>query len=213
MPQTTGATQKIVDIKEVKDGIIYMKNGGLRKVMMVNGINFELYSQEEQEITLGSFQRFLNRLDFPVEFFIHSRKINIKSYLDKIREHREKEDNQLLKIQIEEYINFVDSFVKDNPIITKSFFVVVPYDSNTVMETAQKGVSGIFSSLSGGGGGEKEDSFEKKLKQLSYRVDEVVAGLEQIGLRITELNDDELVELFYNLYNPQLIEKERGNTS
>jgi type IV secretory pathway VirB4 component len=213
MPQTTGATQKIVDIKEVKDGILYMKDGGLRKVMMVNGINFELYSQEEQEITLGSFQRFLNRLDFPVEFFIHSRKINIKSYLDKIREHREKEENQLLKIQIEEYINFVDSFVKDNPIITKSFFVVVPYDSSAVMETTQKGIGGIFSSLSGGGSGKKEDSFEKKLKQLSYRVDEVRAGLEQIGLRVTELNDDELVELFYNLYNPQLIEKERSNTS
>lgn len=214
MAQTTGATQKFVDVNEVKNGIVHMKGGGLRKILIVNGINFELRSQEEQEIILGSFQRFLNRLDFPVEFFIHSRKVNIKSYLDKIRERKNSETNELLKIQIEEYINFVDSFVTENPIIIKSFFVVVPYDSIEVVEKTKKGLGSIFSSLGGGSKekGDKDESAMKKLEQLSYRVDEVKAGLDQMGLRIAELGDEEAVELFYNLYNPQLIERERGTS-
>jgi len=209
MTQTTGATQKFVDIDEIKNEVIYMKNGGLRKVLLINGINFDLRSEEEQQMILGSFQSFLNRLDFPIEFFIHSRKINIKSYLDKIKQREEDEKNELLKIQIGEYINFIRSFVEENPIITKSFFVVVPYNPIATVEEAKKGLSKIMTSLTGGNKkeDEKNESMSKKLQQLNYRVEEVVAGLEQIGLRTNKMSDEELTELFYNLYNPQLIER------
>ena len=209
MTQTTGATQKFVDIDEIKNEVIYMKNGGLRKVLLINGINFDLRSEEEQQMILGSFQSFLNRLDFPIEFFIHSRKINIKSYLDKMKQREEDEKNELLKIQIGEYINFIRSFVEENPIITKSFFVVVPYNPIATVEEAKKGLSKIMTSLTGGNKkeGEKNESMSKKLQQLNYRVEEVVAGLEQIGLRTNKMSDEELTELFYNLYNPQLIER------
>jgi hypothetical protein len=158
---------------------------------------------------LGSFQSFLNRLDFPIEFFIHSRKINIKSYLDKMKQREEDEKNELLKIQIGEYINFIRSFVEENPIITKSFFVVVPYNPIATVEEAKKGLSKIMTSLTGRNKkeSEKNESMSKKLQQLNYRVEEVVAGLEQIGLRTNKMSDEELTELFYNLYNPQLIER------
>jgi len=198
-----------VDIDEIKNEVVYMKNGGLRKILLINGINFDLRSEEEQQMILGSFQSFLNRLDFPIEFFIHSRKINIKSYLDKMKQREEDEKNELLKIQIGEYINFIRSFVEENPIITKSFFVVVPYNPIATVEEAKKGLSKIMTSLTGRNKkeSEKNESMSKKLQQLNYRVEEVVAGLEQIGLRTNKMSDEELTELFYNLYNPQLIER------
>jgi len=209
MAQTTGTTQKFVDIDEIKNEVIYMKNGGLRKILLINGINFDLRSEEEQQMILGSFQSFLNRLDFPIEFFIHSRKINIKSYLDKIKQREEDEKNELLKIQIGEYINFIRSFVEENPIITKSFFVVIPYNPIATIEETKKGLSKVVALFTGGNKkeGEKNESMSKKLQQLNYRVEEVVAGLEQIGLRTNKMSDEELTELFYNLYNPQLIER------
>jgi len=209
MAQTTGATQKFVDIDEIKNEVVYMKNGGLRKILLINGINFDLRSEEEQQMILGSFQSFLNRLDFPIEFFIHSRKINIKSYLDKMKQREEDEKNELLKIQIGEYINFIRSFVEENPIITKSFFVVIPYNPIATVEETKKGLSKIMTSFTGGNKkeGEKNESMSKKLQQLNYRVEEVVAGLEQIGLRTNKMSDEELTELFYNLYNPQFIER------
>jgi len=209
MAQTTGTTQKFVDIDEIKNEVVYMKNGGLRKILLINGINFDLRSEEEQQMILGSFQSFLNRLDFPIEFFIHSRKINIKSYLDKMKQREEDEKNELLKIQIGEYINFIRSFVEENPIITKSFFVVIPYNPIATIEETKKGLSKVVALFTGGNKkeGEKNESMSKKLQQLNYRVEEVVAGLEQIGLRTNKMSDEELTELFYNLYNPQLIER------
>ena len=209
MAQTTGTTQKFVDIDEIKNEVIYMKNGGLRKILLINGINFDLRSEEEQQMILGSFQSFLNRLDFPIEFFIHSRKINIKSYLDKMKQREEDEKNELLKIQIGEYINFIRSFVEENPIITKSFFVVIPYNPIATIEETKKGLSKVVALFTGGNKkeGEKNESMSKKLQQLNYQVEEVVAGLEQIGLRTNKMSDEELTELFYNLYNPQLIER------
>jgi len=209
MAQTTGTTQKFVDIDEIKNEVVYMKNGGLRKILLINGINFDLRSEEEQQMILGSFQSFLNRLDFPIEFFIHSRKINIKSYLDKMKQREEDEKNELLKIQIGEYINFIRSFVEENPIITKSFFVVIPYNPIATIEETKKGLSKVVALFTGGNKkeGEKNESMSKKLQQLNYRVEEVVAGLEQIGLRTNKISDEELTELFYNLYNPQLIER------
>ena len=209
MAQTTGTTQKFVDIDEIKNEVVYMKNGGLRKILLINGINFDLRLEEEQQMILGSFQSFLNRLDFPIEFFIHSRKINIKSYLDKMKQREEDEKNELLKIQIGEYINFIRSFVEENPIITKSFFVVIPYNPIATIEETKKGLSKVVALFTGGNKkeGEKNESMSKKLQQLNYRVEEVVAGLEQIGLRTNKISDEELTELFYNLYNPQLIER------
>lgn len=206
MAQNTKATQEFVDIKDIKNGVIYLKDGGLRKILIVNGINFDLKSAQEQQMILNGFQNFLNTLDFQIEFFIHSRKVNIKSYLRKIKEREKQETNELLKNQISEYMNFIRSFVEKNPIITKDFFVVVPYEKTVDVQKAKKGIMSFF----GKGGDknkEKKENLSEAIQQLNYRVDEVTSGLEKIGLRSRILKDNEISELFYNLYNPELVEK------
>ena len=172
---------------------------------MVSSINFALKSEEEQNAILGSFQNFLNTLDFSVQFFIHSRKVNIEKYLEKVSKRKDDEKNELLKIQVSEYIEFIKTFVEQNDIITKSFFVVIPYELSQIANQA-RGFLGFF-------GGKKKTTDEEnatiqeKIQQIDHRVDQVVSSLEQIGLRATPLEDEELVELFYNLYNPELTEK------
>lgn len=206
MPEPVQATQKFVEIKEIKDGIVYLKSGGLRQILIVSGVNFDLKSEEEQNLILNMFQNFLNTVDFSVQFFVHSRKVNVNDYLEKMERRKEAETNELLKIQIEEYVAFIRSFIEENSIISKSFFVVVPYEGPASVGGGGGGLMGFFG-LSQPTTKEKESNLKEKLDQLSHRVSQVADGLEQIGLRVATLDDDELVELFYNLYNPQLVEK------
>lgn len=205
MAEINTPTQKFVEINEIKDGIVYLKDGGIRKILIVGGINFDLKSDAEQNLILGSFQNFLNTLDYPTQFFVHSRKVNIDSYLDKMRERKEQEENELLKIQIDEYINFIKTLVDQNAIISKTFFVVVPYEG--IVATQSLGIISSFFGSKKSQTAEAQATLQSKLEQLEHRVVEVKEGLEQIGLHVSELNDEELTELFYNLYNPQLIEK------
>ncbi|TSC52759.1 MAG: hypothetical protein LiPW41_129 [Parcubacteria group bacterium LiPW_41] len=206
MQEVSSPTQKFVEINEIKDGVVYLKNGGIRRVLIVGGINFDLKSEAEQNLILGSFQNFLNTVDYPIQLFIHSRKVNVDAYLDKMRERREKEENELLRIQIDEYINFIKTLVEQNSIISKTFFVVVPYEGGVSNSSPVGIISSLFSSQKSKNAEEKATT-QSKLEQLEHRAVEVRAGLEQIGLHVSELDDEELTELFYNLYNPQLIEK------
>ena len=205
----TISTQQFVDIEDIKDGVIILRSGGLRRVVMVSGTNFELKSEEEQNIIIGSYQNFLNTLDFSLQIIIHSRRLNIEGYLEMLSQRQAEELNELLKNQIAEYIEFIRSFVKQNEIMTKTFFAVVPYDGMDISQTAQKS---FLSKLPFFGKKEKdevkqEEDLGERITQLNQRTDQVVVGLEQIGLRAVPLNDEELIELFYNLYNPQAIEK------
>lgn len=208
MSEKTLPTQQFVGIKEIKDGILYLRNGALRKILIVSGVNFDLKSEAEQNLILASFQDFLNTLDFSVQFFIHSRKINVDNYLNAMSKRKEEEENELLKIQIEDYINFIKSFVDENAIINKSFFIVVPYDPVSLGNEA-RGVLSVF------GLGKKKDSVAEdkrtsgNIEQLDHRINQTIQGLGNIGLRAVSLNDDELIEFFYNLYNPQLVEKRK----
>ncbi|MFH1161702.1 MAG: hypothetical protein V1696_00255 [Candidatus Jorgensenbacteria bacterium] len=197
-------TQSFVNIKEIRDGVVHLKKGGLRRILIVSGVNFDLKSEAEQTLILNSFQNFLNTLDFSVQFFVHSRKVNIDAYLEAMRGRMNEEESQLLKIQIGEYVEFIRAFVDQNAIISKSFFTVIPYESAAVVESA-KGILGLFSKKPKVK--EKEKTSQEALEQLEHRVSQVIDGLEQIGLRTVPLGDGELVELFYNLYNPQLTEK------
>ncbi len=204
MPQTAAATQRFVEIKEIRDSVVYLKNGTLLKLLIVSGVNFDLKSEMEQEVILNSFQNFLNTLDFSVQFFIHSRKVNVDEYLNRMRERQDAEPNELLKIQIGEYIDFIRTFVAENAIISKTFFVSIPYQPVALTNQAK----GIFSIFSKGPSAEASATTSRgNLDQLTHRVNQVTQGLEQIGLRVAILGDDELIELFYNLYNPQLTEK------
>lgn len=205
MPKVSSPTQKLVDVKEIRDGVVYLKKGGLRKLLVASGINFDLKSEEEQNLILRSFQNFLNSLDFPIQFFIHSRKINIDNYLRKMEERKQQETNELLKIQIEEYIQFIKDLIEQNAIISKDFFVVVPYEPLALTGTT-KGILSFFKPSAGPTTKEKE-SIQENLEQLNRRVDQIIDGLAQIGIKTAPLKDEELIELFYNLYNPELVEK------
>ena len=213
MPKPTSKpTQNIVEIEEIRDGVLILKNGALRQILMVAGINFDLKSEEEQNLILYNFQNLLNSLNFSIQFFIHSRKINIDSYLEKLNVRREQEANDLLKNQINEYRQFISSFVTENPIMNKTFFVVVPYDPIQIPEAAvgiSRKIFGIFGKKTAPENiqQEKEQQIAKGLIQLSQRVEQIAASLGSIGLNVVALDTDSSVELFYNLYNPDIIEK------
>jgi type IV secretory pathway VirB4 component len=211
MAETTqlapNSTQQFVDVEEVKDGVVKLRGGGLRAVIIVSGINFELKSEEEQNIITAGYQDFLNSLDFSFQVVIHSRKINVDGYLEKMRQKREQEESELLRNQIDEYVEYIKSFVKENEIMTKAFFVVVPYEGGGTQKLT-KGVMGIFSRKSKNAKKEKEESYEQQLNQLRQRIDQILSGLERMGLRAVVLNDEELTELYYNLYNPESVKRE-----
>ncbi len=201
------STQQFVEIEDVRDGVVILKNGSLRRILMVAGINFELKSEEEKNVITYNYQNFLNALDFSVQIIIHSRKLNIDEYLEKLSEKGNQETNELLKNQIFEYIEFIRSFVELNAIMAKTFFVVVPYDP-IVIPSGGKRFLGLFKI----GATKKnesplEQSLEQKITQLNQRTDQVISGLIQVGLRVVTLNDEEIIELFYNLYNPEAVEK------
>ncbi len=210
----SAATQQFVEVESVENDVVKLKSGGLRKILLVSGINFDLKSEEEQGLITYAFQGFLNSLSFPVQIFIHSRKLNVEGYLQKLETRLGQEPNELLKNQINEYREFIKSFVSQNAIMDKTFFVVVPYDAFTMPTTGAGGLGGAISGLFGKKAGPSEanqqaqaEKLKESLEQLNLRVEEITSGLTQIGLRVVPLDKKELVELFYNLYNPAVTEK------
>lgn len=208
-PQESLPTQDFIGIESIENGVIKLKTGALRKVLLVSGTNFSLKSEEEQGIITYAFQGFLNSLNFSVQIFIHSRKLNIDDYLEKFGEREAQEENQLLKNLIVEYREFIKTFVSQNAIMQKTFFVIVPYDPLNLptagLDITDKLTSWFKSKTSSQN--EKAENINEAMEQLGQRVDRVVGGLNQIGLRAIPLDTDELLELFYNLYNPTTVEK------
>src|SRR4030042_4026016 len=137
-------TQDLVDIKTIENGVVVLKDGGLRRVIMVDGINFDLKSEEEQNIIVSTYQNLINALDFSIQINIHSRRLNIDGYIKGLEDKLLNEHNELLKIQLEEYIEFVKSFVKSNAIMSKNFFVIVPYDPVSIPGVGGDGLSRIL---------------------------------------------------------------------
>lgn len=206
-------TQQFIEIKGVKNGVLLLKNGSLRQILMVSGLNFDLKSPEEQEAITLAYQSFLNSLDFSVQIFIHSRKLNIESYLSALSKLELQEPNPLLRNQVVEYREFIRSFVSQNAIMEKRFFVVVPFDPVILPEAGKKVTKKFFGLLSRSKPtteiekGDEDKHLAQYAGQLNQRVDQVMSGLNQIGLRAVPLNDEETIELFYNLYNPESTEK------
>lgn len=197
------ATQQFVPIERVRDGVIVLKTGELRSVVITSSLNLALKSEDEQQAILLQFQNFLNSLDFPVEFFIQSRRLNIKPYIDLLEERSGEVKEDLLKIQIHEYMGFIKKFAEETNIMTKHFFIVVPY-------IASLGANPVGPRLPFGGGEKLSDNvaFESSRLQLEQRVATVLQGLARFGLRGQKLGTEEVVELFYKLFNPS--EQDRG---
>ncbi|OGF82389.1 hypothetical protein A3B18_03530 [Candidatus Giovannonibacteria bacterium RIFCSPLOWO2_01_FULL_46_13] len=206
------SSQEFVPIREIRDGIVVLKNGGLRMILMASSLNFSLKSAEEQEATIYQYQNFLNSLDFTVQFFIQSRKLNITPYLETLKEAEKNQLNELLKIQTREYIEFIKNFVETSNTVTKSFYAVVPYDP-PAFETPKGALDSLLGIFSGKKNEVKkipDEKFEEYKTQIFQRVDTVAQGLTSAGVRVAPLNTDELVELYYSLFNPGEIEKGRA---
>lgn len=199
--------QQFVALETIREGAVVLKDGGLRAVLMCSSLNFALKSAEEQDAIIFKYQDFLNSLDFSIQFVIHSRRLNVAPYLDTLQSRQREEENELLKIQISEYIDFIKSFVEMTNIVSKTFYVVVPFSPAII------GGRGIITSLRSALRSQPKvtqraaESFEESENQLWQRVDSIVAGLKEMGIRSAPLNTEELVELFYGLYNPSEFEK------
>ncbi len=204
MPANTKKTkpsQDFVPIKEVRDGIVTLKNGGLRAVLMASSLNFALKSEDEQNAFIMQFQNFLNSLDFSIQISIQSRKLDIRPYIATLEERLKETVDELMRIQIREYIDFIKSFTEAANIMTKHFFVVVPYTPANINISK----SGILSSMpwSKQQTNIKTDfSFEENVSQLEQRVSIVQQGLVRSGVRSVQLGTEEVVELLYKIFNP-----------
>lgn len=211
MPTKTEAapTQQLIELETIQQDAIILRNGGLRKIVMVTGLNFDLKSEEEQTLTLYAFQNFLNGLNYSVQLFIHSRKINIEPYLTTLAARRQEEPMAILQNIIGEYREFIRSFTSQNAIMEKRFFAVVPYDPIQLPaagRTALRRLLGLFGKKpppAEQDAAARQREFSRRLQQLDQRVDQVISGLTQVGVRAVPLNEEEITELFYNLYNPE----------
>lgn len=210
------STEKFIDIETIKDDCVVLKDGSLRAVLMVSGINFDLLSETEQEIVLNAYQNLLNSLDFPLQILIHSRKINLDNYLQKIKEIEKNEQNELLKLQIQEYRNFIDELIKSTNIMTKRFYVVIPYSPSLISSSsAANPLTQIFQKLPFGKQKaniqqqeiDAETQFVNNKMQLYHRVSAVISALKPMGLNAIRLKTPELIELYYNFYNPEKQER------
>ena len=203
------ATQEFVPLKEVRDGIVILKDGSLRALLMASSINLALKSQDEQEAIIGQFQNFLNSLEFTVQFFIESRDLDIRPYVAILEERYAAELDDLMKVQIREYIAFIKDFTERSNIMSKNFFIVVPYDPALVARGGvMAAVGGLIPSKSNSRGvGVTDEQFEQYRTQLEQRVAVVEQGLVRTGVRVAPLGTEEVIELFYKLLNPGELEK------
>ncbi|MBI3250747.1 MAG: hypothetical protein HYZ61_02830 [Candidatus Andersenbacteria bacterium] len=202
-------SQVLVRLKEIRDGVLVLNDGTMRAVIMVSSINFALKSEDEQSAIIFAYQDFLNSLDYPIQITISSRKADITPYLEEVKVLREKQQNELLRVQMGEYINFVSELVKDSSIMTKTFFVTIPF---SVTQASKEGFfARIFKGAKAATGNQKitEQEFGHYRAQLYQRVEQVASGLRAIGLRAVPLKTPELLELFYNFYNPMTSHNQR----
>lgn len=203
--QKAKTTQEFVPIQEIRDGIVILKDGSMRSIILASSLNFALKSTDEQNAIISQFQNLLNSLDFSIQIFVQSKKLDIRPYIALLEERYKEQVTELMKIQTREYIEFIKTFVDNSNIMTKGFFLVVPY----IPPVLTKG-NNPLSYL----GRKKDESkvlenekFEEYRSQLEQRVGVVEQGLVRCGIRVAELGTEEVVELYYKIFNPGETEK------
>lgn len=199
--QQAKATQNFVPVKEVRNGVIILKDGGYRGVLMCSSINFSLKSEDEQHGIIGGFQSFLNTLDFSVEVVVHSRKMDIRPYLALLNERAAEQKTELMRIQLREYMAFIQNFIEGSSIMTKTFYVIVPYSGAPAADVGKsismftKGAPKQSAQVS------SDMSFEENRAQLEQRMALAASGLAASGVRAIPLGTEEIIELLYRSFN------------
>ncbi|MBM3257792.1 MAG: hypothetical protein FJZ05_01055, partial [Candidatus Nealsonbacteria bacterium] len=186
------SSQQFLEIDQIKEGFLLLKNRSLRGVLMVSSLNFALKSDDEQKAIIYQFQNFLNGLDFSIEIVLQSRILNITGYIDKLEEMERLQDNELMKIQTAEYRKFITELVGGRQILSKIFFLTVPFTLVEIPQLVGKKKPADFN----------EDHFQRAKSQLWQRMEFVAVGLRRCGLQCSPLNTLELIELFWSLHHP-----------
>lgn len=207
-PSNQNSTQNTLQIAEIRDGIVIMNDGSFRSVLMLKSINFDLMSDQEREGVEAGYQGFLNSLYFPVQIFVRSQKVDLRPYLDKLEKIKGEHDNMLLSMLMEDYIDYMDALAQQTNIMDKKFYIVIPFYSVVGAENPTTVSKNFFSGLG--------DLFSKKephitineadltkaKDELRNRVQAVLGGLQQCGVQGLPLDTQELIELYYDTYNP-----------
>jgi len=204
------STQGFVPIKEIRDGVVILNDNSLRAVVMASSINLALKSQDEQAAVLLQFQNFLNSLDFSVQFFVQSRELDIRPYVALLEEKFTIQTNELMKIQTREYIDFIKTFIESSDIMSKSFFVIIPYTQAIIKSDSAKKITGLLGRKKkeiGTQQARREKTFEETSTQLDQRVAVVEQGITRTGVQTVRLGTEELIELYYKIFNPGDLEK------
>jgi len=198
MPKTS--TQQFLEIEDIREGVLVLKDRSTRGLLMVSSQNFALKSEEEQDAIIYQFQNFLNSLDFSLQIISQSRRLNITGYLDALKALEQKQQNALLKKQTADYRLFIEKLIKGGSIMAKNFFVVIPF---SLIETTQTpGTKGGIRRVKIAGKLTDEE-FQRMRNQLWQRMEFVALGLKRVGLQISPLNSEELIELLWSWYHPR----------
>ncbi|MFH1207168.1 MAG: hypothetical protein V1668_01005 [Patescibacteria group bacterium] len=201
------STQVYLNILEIKDDAVILKDGTLRGVVLVSSVNFSLKSEDEQNAVIQGYVQFLNSLDFSLQIVIQSRKLNIDEYLERLKKIEKEQTNELLKMQTREYRQYIAELVSLADIMSKRFYIVVPYSTGSIKS------KGFISRLKEAISPTtviniKQKKFDKNRVELSKRVEYIIDGLSSIGLKATPLDTQGLIELFYNTYNPDTYDQQ-----
>lgn len=210
------SSQSLISVSQIKRGVIILKNGALRSVLEVSGINLDLKSEEEQNSVLTAWRNLLNNLEFSLEVVVHSRRLNIDPYLEFLKDKVAKEQTELLKLQGEDYRSFIQGIVAENNIMKKNFYLVIPYDPAIIKtKTTLRQIAGSFKSMLNLGresfnafASLSNEEFNQYYQQLMIRQSNVISNLYRMGLLARPLETKELIEILFNLYNPRSFEKE-----
>jgi hypothetical protein len=205
-PKNPNSTQATLQLSEVRDSMVIMIDGTFRAVVACKSINFDLMSDREREGIEYSYQNFLNSLNFPVQILVRSQRVDIAPYIDKLATTRRTQDNMLLGVLMDDYINFIDVLSQEANIMEKTFYVVIPFFPNGDVANLVEQGKGFFGKLFARPHNTitKIDTatYQKAKDEIKNRVDSVIAGLFQIGVQSIQLDTKALGELYYNYYNP-----------
>ncbi len=204
----TASAQQHLDIAEIKEDCVIMKDGTLRSVLLVSSINFALKSEEEQNAIISAYIGFLNYLEFPLQIVIQSRKLDVDGYLERLRKKEKEQTNELLRMQTADYVQYISELVEIGEIMTKRFYVIVPYNPLSDKQKSWfKRFMGTFSAARDVK--LNQDTFVKRRHALYQRVEHILTGLSSMSLKAVVLDTQGLIELYYNTYNPDVYTKEK----
>lgn len=195
------STQKYLPISGIKNDCVVLKDGSLRGLILCSSVNFSLKSDKEQKSIIAGYISFINSLEWPIQIVIQSRKLNIESYLEKLKKREAEQTNDLLRMQMKDYANYIKELVELGEIMTKKFFIIVPY--NPLGDKKRKFFDRLFDIFKAPEFIKmKREKFEKFRSELFKRIDFIISGLAGIGVNASPLDTQSLIELFYNSYNP-----------